>query len=107
MARYIPHMGDFNLQLVYKPRVMNKADLLSRQPDFNQGKMGNEEVLVLLPHFVFQYNRRSKHLGRSCLDGTERTRKRTAMSPRRGGEFSYRVMGGSMKWLLGLVMSDD
>jgi hypothetical protein len=50
MARYIPHMGDYNLQLVHKSEVTNKADLLSRHPNFDQGKADNEEVLVLPPH---------------------------------------------------------
>jgi hypothetical protein len=43
-------MGDYNLQLVHKPGVTNKADLLSRCPDSDQGKADNEEVLVLPPH---------------------------------------------------------
>jgi hypothetical protein len=50
VARYIPHLGDYNIQLVHKPGVTNKADLLSRCPDFDQGKADNEEVLVLPPH---------------------------------------------------------
>jgi hypothetical protein len=50
MARYIPHMGDYNLQLVHKPGVTNKADLLSRHPNYDQGKADNGEVLILLPH---------------------------------------------------------
>jgi hypothetical protein len=50
MARYIPHMGDYNLRLVHKPGVTNKADLLSRCPDFDQGKADNGVVLVLPPH---------------------------------------------------------
>jgi hypothetical protein len=43
-------MGDYNLQLVHKPGITNKADLLSRWPDFDQGKADNKEVLVLPPH---------------------------------------------------------
>jgi hypothetical protein len=50
VACYIPHMRDYNLQLVHKPGITNKADLLSRCPDFDQGKGDNGEVLVLLPH---------------------------------------------------------
>jgi hypothetical protein len=50
VARYIPCMGDYNLQLVHKLGVMNKADLLSRHPDYNQGKEDNGEVLVLPLH---------------------------------------------------------
>jgi hypothetical protein len=50
MARYIPHMGDYNLQLVHKPGVTNKVDLLSRCLDYDQGKEDNGEVLVLPPH---------------------------------------------------------
>jgi hypothetical protein len=43
-------MGEYNLQLVHKPGVTNKADLLSRQLDYDQGKTDNKEVLVLPPH---------------------------------------------------------
>jgi Integrase zinc binding domain len=50
VARYLPRMGEFNLQLVHKPGITNKADLLSRRPDFDQGKTDNEEVLVLPAH---------------------------------------------------------
>jgi hypothetical protein len=46
----VPHMGDYNLQLVHKPGVTNKVDLLSRCPNYNQGKEDNGEVLVLPPH---------------------------------------------------------
>jgi RNase H-like domain found in reverse transcriptase/Integrase zinc binding domain len=47
VARYLPKLGEFNLQIVHKPGKMNKADLLSRRPDFDQGKNDNEKVLVL------------------------------------------------------------
>jgi RNase H-like domain found in reverse transcriptase/Integrase zinc binding domain len=50
VARYLPRMREYNLQLVHKPGVTNKADLLSRRPDYDQGKTDNEEVLVLPPH---------------------------------------------------------
>jgi RNase H-like domain found in reverse transcriptase len=30
VARYLPCMGEYNLQLIHKPGVTNKADLLSR-----------------------------------------------------------------------------
>jgi RNase H-like domain found in reverse transcriptase/Integrase zinc binding domain len=49
VARYLPKLGEFNLQIVHKPGKTNKADLLSRHPDFDQGKNDNEEVLVLPP----------------------------------------------------------
>jgi hypothetical protein len=47
MARYLPKLGEFNIQIVHKPGKTNKVDLLSRHPDFDQGKNDNEEVLVL------------------------------------------------------------
>jgi hypothetical protein len=50
VARYIPCMGDYNLQLMHKPGVTNKADLLSRCLDYDQGKEDNGEVLVLPLH---------------------------------------------------------
>jgi RNase H-like domain found in reverse transcriptase/Integrase zinc binding domain len=49
VARYLPKLGEFNLQIVHKPGKTNKADLLSQQLDFDQGKNDNEEVLVLPP----------------------------------------------------------
>jgi Integrase zinc binding domain len=50
VARYLPHMGEYNLQLVHKLGVTNKADLLSRRLDYDQGKTDNEKVLVLPLH---------------------------------------------------------
>jgi RNase H-like domain found in reverse transcriptase/Integrase zinc binding domain/Chromo (CHRromatin Organisation MOdifier) domain len=49
VARYLPKLGEFNLQIIHKPGKTNKADLLSQWPNFDQGKNDNEEVLVLPP----------------------------------------------------------
>jgi hypothetical protein len=76
VARYIPHLGDYNIQLVHKPGVTNKADLLSRCPDFDQGKVDNEEVLVLPPHLfvnVAEEERSLEELVQTAQQGQEET----------------------------------
>jgi hypothetical protein len=76
MARYIPCMGDYNLQLVHKPGVTNKVDLLSRHPDYDQGKEDNGEVLVLLPHLfvnVIEGQETLEELVLAAQEGQEET----------------------------------
>jgi hypothetical protein len=71
MARYIPCMGDYNLQLIHKPGIMNKADLLSRHPDFDQSKADNEEVLVLPPHLFVNAIEEEESLERLILSAQQ------------------------------------
>jgi Integrase zinc binding domain len=47
VARYLGDLMKYNFKLVHKPRKLNKADHLSRRPDYNEGKANNEDVLVL------------------------------------------------------------
>jgi hypothetical protein len=47
VARGIAYMGDFPLELCHIAGKKNRADPLSRQPDFNDGKGDNEEVTAL------------------------------------------------------------
>jgi Integrase zinc binding domain/RNase H-like domain found in reverse transcriptase len=54
VARYIPRLAEYNYKLIHKPGALNKADHLSRQPDYNQGKDDNEDITVL-PDEVFAY----------------------------------------------------
>jgi RNase H-like domain found in reverse transcriptase/Integrase zinc binding domain/Chromo (CHRromatin Organisation MOdifier) domain len=54
VARYIPQLAEYNYKLIHKPGALNKADHLSRRPDYNQGKDDNEDVTVL-PDEVFAY----------------------------------------------------
>jgi RNase H-like domain found in reverse transcriptase/Integrase zinc binding domain len=50
VARYLPKMAEFDFELVYKPGATNKADHLSRHPDYNDSSLDNQDVTVLPPH---------------------------------------------------------
>ena len=50
VAHDIPHLADYNFQLVHIPGTTNKADALSRCPDYNDGSFDNTDVTVLPPH---------------------------------------------------------
>jgi hypothetical protein len=50
VARYIPQLADYDFKLVHFPGTANKADALSRQPDYNKGNDDNEDIIVLPPH---------------------------------------------------------
>jgi Integrase zinc binding domain len=50
VARYLPKMAEFDFELVYKPGTTNKADHLSRRPDYDDGSLDNQDVTVLPPH---------------------------------------------------------
>jgi Integrase zinc binding domain len=52
VARYIPRLAEYNYKLIHKPGKYNKADHLSRCPDYDQGKEDNQDVTVL-PDSVF------------------------------------------------------
>ena len=41
---------DYNFTLVHKPGVQNKADSLSRRPDYDTGTRDNDNVTVLPEH---------------------------------------------------------
>ncbi len=47
VARYILTLADYNIQLHHRARPMNRADELSRRPDYNNGKEDNKEVTPL------------------------------------------------------------
>jgi RNase H-like domain found in reverse transcriptase len=47
VARYLPQLMEYNLTLIHKPGKTMKADLLSRCPDYDDGKGDNKQVLVL------------------------------------------------------------
>jgi hypothetical protein len=47
VARYIPRLAEYNFKLIHKPGKYNKADHLSRIPDYDEGKEGNQDVTVL------------------------------------------------------------
>ncbi len=52
IARYLPKLADYNFQLVHQLGTANKADALSRQPDFYEGPDDNDDVTVL-PQALF------------------------------------------------------
>ena len=47
VARYLHTMADYDLELQHIPGSTNKADVLSRRPDHDNGLKDNEEVVVL------------------------------------------------------------
>ena len=47
---YIPQLVDYNFTLVQVLGTTNKADALSRCPDFNDGSTDNSDITVLPPH---------------------------------------------------------
>jgi len=52
VARYIATLADFNIELKHLPGVKNRANPLSRQPDYNDGSNNNEQVTAL-PNKLF------------------------------------------------------
>jgi RNase H-like domain found in reverse transcriptase len=48
VAQYLANLANYNFTLVHKPRKLNRADHLSWQPDYDEGKKDNEDVQVLL-----------------------------------------------------------
>ena len=47
VARYIATLADFNLELRHLPGIKNRADPLSRRPDYDDGSNDNEQVTAL------------------------------------------------------------
>ncbi len=52
VAHYLPKLADYNFQLVHQPGMANKADALSRQPNFYEGPNNNDDITVL-PQTLF------------------------------------------------------
>ena len=50
VARLIPRLADYNYTLVHVPGQANRADPLSRRPDFHPDPDRNAQVTVLPPH---------------------------------------------------------
>jgi len=46
VASYIPECKQYNILLEYKPGATNRADALSRRPDYEGPNLDNDEVLV-------------------------------------------------------------
>jgi RNase H-like domain found in reverse transcriptase/Reverse transcriptase (RNA-dependent DNA polymerase)/Integrase zinc binding domain len=47
IARYLGDLAEYNFKLVHKPGKLNRANHLSRRPDYDEGKEDNREVQVL------------------------------------------------------------
>jgi hypothetical protein len=47
VARYILTLADYNLEIHLRPGLLNKADALSRRPDYDNGKEDNKDVTPL------------------------------------------------------------
>jgi hypothetical protein len=47
VARYIPRLAEYNFKLIHKLGKYNKADHLSRWPDYDEGKEDNQDITVL------------------------------------------------------------
>ena len=47
VARYISTLADYNLKIIHKPGTLNRADALSRQPDYNDRKDDNTNTTAL------------------------------------------------------------
>jgi hypothetical protein len=66
VARYIPQLVDYNFTLVHFPGTANKADALSRCPDYSQGTEDNDNVTVLPSHLFAQAATFSSINDRAC-----------------------------------------
>jgi RNase H-like domain found in reverse transcriptase len=47
VAHYLADLADYQFKLIHKPGTSNKADHLSQQLDYDEGKEDNEDVQVL------------------------------------------------------------
>ena len=50
VARYVAQLADYNFVLKHIPGITNKADALSRRPDYDDGSDDNKNVTVLPPN---------------------------------------------------------
>ena len=46
VAGYLPEREQYNILLEYKPGATNRADALSRRPNYDTGNADNEDVVV-------------------------------------------------------------
>lgn len=52
VTQYIATLADYDIDLVHRAGKLNKADALSRQPDYNDGQEDNADVTAL-PDVLF------------------------------------------------------
>jgi Integrase zinc binding domain len=56
VTQYLPKMAKFDFELIYKPGTTNKADHLSHCPDYDDGSLDNQDIMVLPPHlFIYMF----------------------------------------------------
>lgn len=74
VARYINFLEDFNYQLKHIPGVNNRADALSRRPDYDDGTGDNDQIIAL-PNELF-----AKAIAAITLDETIKRKQRSNQS---------------------------
>ncbi len=67
VARYILTLADYNIQLYHRAGLMNRANELSRRPDYDNGKEDNKEVTPL-PTALFTKSTTLDHLIKEYLN---------------------------------------
>src|SRR5260221_75984 len=55
VARYINHLAEYNFELKHIAGVTNRADALSRRPDFDDGSDDNDQVTALPDHLFIRH----------------------------------------------------
>ncbi len=78
-------LADYNIQIQHRPGTQNRADPLSRRPDYDDGKEDNKEV-TLLPMMIFNTALRS-----TSLQQTQERAQLEAMKEEHGLEFNAGV----------------
>jgi hypothetical protein len=59
VAGYLPEREQYNIVLEYKPGATNRADALSRRPDYEvKGNPDNEDVIVWPDHYFCEQHTR-------------------------------------------------
>jgi hypothetical protein len=55
VAEYIGTLADYNIKIIHKPGVNNRADALSCRPDYDDGKGDNENITALPDHLFINH----------------------------------------------------
>jgi hypothetical protein len=73
VACCIPQLADYNFTLVHFPGTANKADTLSRWPDYPQGTEDNDNITILPPHLFARATTFSSIDDRTCACKLQQT----------------------------------
>src|SRR5258708_23744909 len=88
VAQYMLTLADYNIQIQHRPGTQNRADLLLRRPNYDDGKEDNKEV-TLLPMKLFDTMLRSTSLCNNItLQQTQERAQLEAMKEEYGLEFN-------------------